>query len=129
MLTQFFQQQWQKISIWHVLLIPVSWFFGLLSNLRRILYKYSVLKSYKLDVPVIVVGNISVGGTGKTPVVAWLAENLIHAGFTPGIVSRGYGGEISGEVTDHSAASEFGDEPVLLAQRTACPVWVGRESD
>ena len=121
------QRQWYRLSLWHLLLIPLSWLFWLLSGLRRLGYKIGLLPSYKLSVPVIVVGNISVGGTGKTPVVIWLAERLKQAGYRPGIISRGYGGssKLVSAVHADSDPGLMGDEPVLLARRELCPVWVG----
>lgn len=100
-----------------------------LSFLRRNAYRLGWLRSERLPVPVVVVGNISVGGTGKTPLVLWLVHFLKQQGLRPGIVSRGYGG--SGEapraaLADSDAAC-VGDEPVLLASRSDCPVWVGRD--
>ena len=86
-----------------------------------------MLPSYRLPVPVIVVGNITAGGTGKTPLVLWVCDFLREQGYAPGIVSRGYGGR--GEtmaVRADSAPEIAGDEPVLLAQRSRCPVWIGR---
>jgi tetraacyldisaccharide 4'-kinase len=85
------------------------------------------MKSHKLPVPVLVVGNIFIGGTGKTPLTIWLAATLRAAGFSPGIISRGHGGAGSGEVTPQSLAAEVGDEPLLIATRTGCPVMVGRD--
>ena len=78
--------------------------------------------------PVIVVGNVFIGGTGKTPFVIWLAEELRAAGCKPGIISRGYGanGDTARAVTASSHAAEVGDEPLLMAQRTGCPLYVGR---
>ena len=128
-MSKWLQQQWDSLGFWHVLLIPLSWLFWLLSGLRRMGYRTGLLKSYKLPVPVIVVGNIGVGGTGKTPLVIWLAEALKRKGFSPAIISRGYGGS-SGSVMDVHADSDptiAGDEPVLLAKRSQCPVWVGRD--
>jgi tetraacyldisaccharide 4'-kinase len=87
-----------------------------------------VLKSERLPVPVIVVGNIFIGGTGKTPLTIWLVEQLRAAGLRPGVISRGHGGE--GEPvrakSAGSSAREVGDEPLLIAARTGCPVVVGR---
>lgn len=74
-------------------LLPISWLFCGLVMLRRQAYKLGLLRSYSVAVPVIVVGNISVGGTGKTPLVVWLVKLLRKAGYQPGIVSRGYGGQ------------------------------------
>lgn len=109
----------------HFLLLPLSWLFAALSAIRRWLYQYRVLANHQLDVPVIVIGNISVGGTGKTPLVIWLAEQLKQAGYMPGIISRGFGGKHQGEVTNDSQPQSVGDEPVLISQRTLCPVFVG----
>jgi tetraacyldisaccharide 4'-kinase len=80
-------------------------------------------------VPVIVVGNITVGGTGKTPLVLWLAGLLRRHGMKPGIVSRGYGGRIREprKVCGDADPADFGDEPVLIARRSGCPVWVGAD--
>jgi tetraacyldisaccharide 4'-kinase len=104
--------------------------FCLLSAMRRILYRIGLLRVVVLDVPVIVVGNITVGGTGKTPLVIWLAERLRQWGFKPGIVTRGYGGKARQwpcEVTRESLAKEVGDEALLLRRRTGCPVYAGAD--
>ena len=126
MLVNWLQKQWQVPTLWQIVLIPLSWLFGLISHLRRSLYKTGSLKSFRLAVPVIVVGNINVGGTGKTPLVIWLAEQLLLAGFKPGIISRGYGGNVKcvTEVFVTSNPAEVGDEPVLIAKRTNCPMFV-----
>jgi tetraacyldisaccharide 4'-kinase len=92
------------------------------------LYRFGLLRSVSLDVPVIVVGNITVGGTGKTPLVIWLTERLRHWGFKPGIVTRGYAGgseQWPVEVTQETPATQVGDEAVLLQRRTGCPVYAG----
>ena len=128
-MSAWLQRQWYRIGVWHLVLIPVSWLFGLFVLIRRYCYRIRLFRSYKLPVPVIVVGNISVGGTGKTPVVIWLAEKLQSVGLRPGIISRGYGAAGNGliSVTAQSDPRLAGDEPVLIAQRTRCPVWVGRD--
>ena len=88
-----------------------------------------VLKSFRLPVPVIVVGNLTVGGSGKTPLVLGLLERLREQGWQPGIISRGYGGanQMIQSVTSDSLSSQVGDEPLLLARRTGVPVFVGRD--
>ncbi|HEY8119148.1 MAG TPA: tetraacyldisaccharide 4'-kinase [Methylophilaceae bacterium] len=128
-MSAWLQKHWYRLSLWHLLLVPLSWLFWLLSSLRRLGYKSGLLSTYKLPVPVIVIGNISVGGTGKTPLVIWMAQKLKVAGYRPGIVSRGYAGSIDAvsPVTVDSDPGNLGDEPVLLAKRSACPVWVGRD--
>lgn len=81
-----------SLNLVAILLWPFSLLFGVVVRARRLLYRHGLLKSQRVSVPVIVVGNISVGGTGKTPLVARLVELLREAGYKPGIVSRGYGG-------------------------------------
>ncbi|MBT8102415.1 MAG: tetraacyldisaccharide 4'-kinase [Gammaproteobacteria bacterium] len=108
-------------------LLPLSGIYWLVTSIRRFLYDTGVLKVYRVPVPVIVVGNITAGGTGKTPTVIWLAQELRGRGFSPGIVSRGYGGSKSDSpmrVDTDSDPAIVGDEPVLLARRTGCPVVV-----
>jgi len=96
---------------------------------RRALYRLGVLASFRLPVPVSVVGNLTVGGSGKTPLVLWLAECLRQQGWQPGIISRGYGGALDGVqcVSPDSSAARVGDEPLLLARRSGVPVFVGRD--
>lgn len=126
-MADWLQKQWNGYSIWHFVLLPLSLIFFLLSTARKYLFRFGVLKSYKLPVSVIIVGNISVGGTGKTPLVIWLAEQLKQKGFKPGIISRGYGGSVSDirEVFANSSSSQVGDEPLLIAKRINLPVFVG----
>ena len=126
-MSNWFQKQWSSYSLWHILLLPLSWIFLVVISVRKSLYSLGWLKSTRLSVPVIVVGNITVGGTGKTPLVIWLAEQLKLAGFKPGIISRGYGGtsKLATTVFANSNPQLVGDEPVLIAKRTACPMFVG----
>lgn len=125
---ELIQDAWkQKSSLYYLILVPLSWLFGLLTWLRRLAYQYGILKTQRLSVPVIIVGNINVGGSGKTPAVIWLVGQLIKSGFKPGVISRGYGGSarLPTKVTATSDASLAGDEPVLIANRCGCPVYVG----
>ena len=110
-------------------MLPFSWLFHLLSAIRRGLYCFGILRTYRLPVPVVVVGNLTVGGSGKTPLVLWLVERLHELGWRPGIISRGYGGEATGEqeVVSDSDSMVVGDEPLLLASRSGVPVFVGRD--
>lgn len=120
-------QYWYQPSLISLLLLPLSWLFCLLVFLRRGLFKRGLLKSTTLPVPVIVVGNISVGGTGKTPLVVSVVQHLQSQGYKPGIVSRGYGGRATNwpqSVQADSDPQQVGDEPVLLARRAQCPVFV-----
>ena len=120
---------WRTRGLPAVLLAPLALLFGLLAWLRRSLYRVQVLRSVRPPLPVIVVGNVAVGGSGKTPVVDWLASTFRAAGRHPGIVSRGHGGRIDtvAAVPPAGDPARFGDEPVLLARLTGCPVVVGRD--
>jgi tetraacyldisaccharide 4'-kinase len=124
-----FTRAWLRRGPLAIALWPLSLPFRGLAALRRLLFRTGVLASERLPVPVIVVGNIFIGGTGKTPLTIWLVEQLRAAGLRPGVISRGHGGEgESGprEVLPGSSAREVGDEPLLIAARTGCPVVVGR---
>ena len=110
------------------LLWPFSLVFASLASLRRGLYKAGVLKSQRVGRPIIVVGNITVGGTGKTPFVIWLTQQLRERGLRPAVITRGYGGRAAQwpqVVTERSDSLEVGDEAVLLAQRTQVIVVAG----
>ncbi|HZD52416.1 MAG TPA: tetraacyldisaccharide 4'-kinase [Woeseiaceae bacterium] len=125
--SRFFDRVWYGMSVWQRILMPLSWLFAKLTEARRRLYRSGVLKSRNAPVPVVVVGNITAGGTGKTPATLWLADSLKVRGLKPGIVSRGYGGRVGRfplHVMDTSDARTVGDEPLLLARRIVCPVAV-----
>ena len=111
------------------LLWPLSLLFGLVAATRRAAYRFGPCRQQRLPVPVIMVGNLFIGGTGKTPLTIWLVETLRQAGHRPGVISRGHGRNSAGvqEVLPSSPAGETGDEPVLIAQRTGCPLVVGRD--
>src|SRR5688500_15683636 len=96
---------------------------------RRLLYQLRIFRSKHPGIPVIVVGNVTVGGSGKTPLVLWIAEHLKAKGWSPAILSRGYGAKLSAPraATISAEPAEVGDEPVLLARRSGCPVWVGAD--
>jgi tetraacyldisaccharide 4'-kinase len=110
-------------------LVPLSWVFALISLLRRWAYRLGILKSHSLTVPVIIVGNIHIGGSGKTPVVIWLVEQLRQQGYQPAVISRGYGGTVKLPTAVHANSNpkEVGDEPVLIAYRCDCPIYVGTD--
>jgi tetraacyldisaccharide 4'-kinase len=112
---------------------PLALVFRLLSAVRARLYAGRWLASTRLPVPVIVVGNIFIGGTGKTPLAIWLVQVLKDAGFRPGVISRGHGStdpdsdHSARPVTASSSPQQVGDEPLLIAQRSGAPVVVGRD--
>lgn len=121
------ERLWYGRSGWRWALAPFALLFALISGARRYGYRRGWFKSYRASLPVIVVGNISVGGNGKTPVVVWLVEQLQARGFRPGVVSRGYGGKAPHypyRLNATSTTAEAGDEPVLIARRCGCPVVV-----
>lgn len=123
---------WQRrrgLALW---LWPLSQLFGLISGLRRLAYQRGWLRSQRLPVPVVIIGNLIAGGSGKTPLTLHLAESLRTLGRHPGIISRGHGGSASRhgqclEVQPDSAASLVGDEPLLIRRRSGCPVFVGAD--
>lgn len=123
---------WYKSPSWSLLLLPLAWLFAVITAARRMAYRLGWLKQTTPSIPVIVVGNINVGGTGKTPFVVWLVEYLTEKGFTPGVIARGYGGSHSKHhkssmlLSAKSTAAQVGDEPLLVFQRCGCRVAVGR---
>jgi tetraacyldisaccharide 4'-kinase len=125
----FPERHWYRLSALSFALWPVSLIFRLIVALRRFAYRIGALPALRLPVPVIVVGNIIVGGTGKTPLVLALAAVLKQQGHKPGIVSRGYRGSATTPIAVVAASPVdlVGDEPLLLARSSACPVWIGRD--
>lgn len=112
---------WQRRALWLWLLLPVSWLYGLITMLRRNAYKSELLSSYRAPVPVMVIGNITVGGSGKTPLIIALVSYLQRQGIKVGVISRGYGGDTSqmpAVVSATSLPSVVGDEPCLIVHTT-----------
>jgi tetraacyldisaccharide 4'-kinase len=122
-------QLWYGNARGAVLLAPLAILYGMVTSLRRRAYELGLLRAYGVGCPVIIVGNLTVGGTGKTPLVAWLAQQLQAHGYRVGIVSRGYGSRAkSARLVDaNSAWQEVGDEPLWLAQTTGCLTAVGAD--
>lgn len=115
-----------KSPLW-LLLLPLSWLYGLVSSVIRLSYRAGWRRAWRAPVPVVVVGNLTAGGNGKTPVVIWLVEQLQQRGIRPAVVSRGYGGKAARYpliLTPDTTTAEAGDEPVLIYQRTGAPVAV-----
>lgn len=123
-------RHWSSRGALAWLLWPASLLFGAVVFFRRLFFKLHFFKSHKAGIPVIVVGNLTAGGSGKTPLVLRIVEILRQQGWKPGIVSRGYGGTAAAkgghpqEANIASDPAEVGDEPILLARRSGCPVWV-----
>jgi tetraacyldisaccharide 4'-kinase len=118
---------WYDNHPFSLALIPLSWLFCAIVKIRQKAYQYNLLARHRISVPVIIVGNLSVGGTGKTPLVIWLAKFLKQQGFKPGIISRGYGGQANHfpQTVDYNSDPKWvGDEPILLARHSDCPVVV-----
>lgn len=123
------QAIWSQRGLSARLLWPVAWLYGALGALRRQLYRWGVLTVHWLPVPVVVVGNVVVGGAGKTPTVMALVRHLQARGWRPGVVSRGYGRHDRGvlAVLDTTPASASGDEPLLIRRATQVPVFVAAQ--
>ena len=122
------EASWQKPNWLTALLLPLSLVYGLLFIANRALYSVGLKHSYRPKVPVIVVGNITVGGTGKTPLVIYLIESLKEQGLAPAVISRGYGGKSVTYpllVTSDTPVDQCGDEPALIVARTGVPLAVG----
>lgn len=118
---------WKKKSLISTSLLPLSWVYGLALRLRRLGYRYAPRCRYRSPVPILIVGNLYVGGTGKTPVVIAAVKALQKMGWHPGVVSRGYGITIKGSprlATGTADAAQIGDEPALITQSTGAPIGV-----
>ncbi len=127
---------WQRQALWLWALLPISWLYGLISLIRHQAYKLGWLKSYRAPIPVMVIGNITVGGSGKTPLIMALVSHLQQHKVRVGVISRGYGGDSSKMptlvttaslptlVTTASLPSEVGDEPSLIVNMTGVPMAV-----
>jgi len=127
------EREWQRLGGGALIFLPLALVFRAASSLRRALYRAGLLRAWKAPVPVIVVGNITAGGTGKTPLVIAVVESLARAGYRPGVVSRGYGRVPPTDADPHGVVrvlpgvatpEYFGDEPVLIARRTGVPVYL-----
>jgi tetraacyldisaccharide 4'-kinase len=124
----FITRSWYEGAVWLYLLFPLALLYLVVISIRKLCYRCKILSSYKSTVPVVVVGNITLGGTGKSPLVACLVSSLKQRGFNPGVVSRGYGAKLGKhelrEVLVSSTAAEVGDEPLMLKLKVDCPIFV-----
>lgn len=123
-------QSWYRPRWWTLLLLPLAFIYYIVISIRKLLYRLGILKTTIFTVPIIVVGNITVGGTGKTPLVIWLVDFLRKQGYNPGVVTRGYipkkykKGQPPILVTPEITPDQVGDEALLIAMRTQAPVVV-----
>ena len=124
---QRLRQSWNSRGLLPRFLLPVAVLYGALAALRRQIYRWQWQRSRRVRVPVVVVGNVVAGGSGKTPVTIALVEHLTATGWLVGVVSRGYGRSSTGclEVTAATPPQDAGDEPLLIQQKTGLPVFVG----
>src|SRR5688572_19978349 len=129
----WFEREWQRLGGGALVFLPLTLLFAAAVAIRRFLYRCGVLPVWRAPVPVVVVGNITAGGTGKTPLVLAIVELLASRGWNPGVVARGYGRVPRREqdpmgvvrvYPDLATPEHFGDEPVLLARRAHVPVFV-----
>ena len=128
----FIVQEWQQGSIWQIILRPLSWLFAFIAAFRRFLFRAGISKITNIRVPVIIVGNISAGGTGKTPLVLALDEALTKHGKHCGIVTRGYHRHSNDEtikvmhvLPTNPDGTVRSDEATMLARRSGVPVYAG----
>jgi tetraacyldisaccharide 4'-kinase len=124
---RWLQRQWQHRGVWAWTMAPLALLFGLILKLRAVRFKYGQPSLRQIKIPILVVGNIYIGGTGKTPAVIALVKQLSALGWHPGVISRGYGTHIGdqtlvgqGEVDP----KQFGDEPSLITHETGAPIAV-----
>jgi len=134
-LHEILNRQYYKKSSWIFIFLPISFFYYLIIFFRCWAYKVGIFKSFKMDVPVVVIGNITIGGTGKTPLVIWLIEKLIKIGMRPGLICSGYNSNAKApnEVFIDSEVCDAGDEALMIKQRfnrhhnIDIPVFVGKK--
>lgn len=127
MMAERIVRDWYRGALWLNLLRPLAWLFERIVRRRRARFLAEKGQLWRPEVPILVVGNITVGGTGKSPLVAALVTALRAQGWKPGVISRGYGGRASSypmQVTAESSVDEAGDEPVMLARLVDCPIVV-----
>ena len=131
---EILNNQYYKKSSWILILLPLSFIYFLIISLRAWAYKTGIFKSIKLDVPVVIIGNITIGGAGKTPLVIWVLEKLIKIGMKPGLICRGYNSNANypQEVFTDSEVSDVGDEALMVKFRFEknninIPIFVGKK--
>ena len=123
---RFWTNAWYRKSTWLVMLVPLSWLFRAISRFRRIVLEWR-FQGQSYAMPVVVIGNISIGGSGKTPLIIALGKALAERGYSVGVVSRGYGGASAQYplvLGPDTPVGQSGDEPLLIAKKLGCPVVV-----
>jgi len=126
-MSTWFEKVWYRQSYWWVILSPLTVIYRVALMIRKQVYRFREIPHYRPQVPVIIVGNITVGGAGKTPLVLALVQHFVKLGFLPGVVSRGYGGKAPSyphAVQESDMAWMSGDEPLLIKRQAHCPVVV-----
>jgi len=132
-MSEWLQREWERRGGGALIFLPLTLVYAAVAAARRLFYRIGVLRTWRADVPVIVVGNITAGGTGKTPLVLAVIEILRAHGWNPGVVARGYGRVPPREqdprgvvrvLPDVATPEHFGDEPVLIARRSQVPVYI-----
>lgn len=121
----FLQKMWYQPNKLYYIFIPLSWIYIVIISLRKLLYKLGIKKTTRFPVPIIIIGNVTVGGTGKTPSLIAIANEFLKQKFRVGIVSRGYKSKAKRYpklISNHDDAYEVGDEPLLIARHCDCPV-------
>ena len=128
-LYQIINDQFYKKFSWIILLTPLSVLFLIGIKIRKFFYNIGFLKSFKLARPVIIIGNITLGGTGKTSLIQTIIEDLTKKKISVGVISRGYGGIVKHplEVLKNSRVEDVGDEPLLLKNKYDIPIFVGKD--
>lgn len=126
-MTSWLIKQWYDNPSPSLILRLISLLYRLIIRLRLMFYRFGIFKQTRLPVPVIVVGNVTVGGTGKTPLVIYIAQALIALGYRPAVISRGYGRarHTPMRVKKNMSAAQVGDEPLMMSAHLPCPIWVG----
>ena len=127
-LSRLLEDMWYGRRAWGRRLAPLSLPYAAAVRIRRALFRRGLRESHRIGVPVVIVGNIAVGGTGKTPLVVWLVRCLRRHGYRPGVICSGYRGQARDwpqSVHEHSDPAAVGDEAVLVAKRCGCPVTAG----
>lgn len=131
---QILNKQYYEKSSWILLLLPLSFIYFLIISFRTYAYKSGIFKSIKMKVPLVVIGNITIGGTGKTPLVIWVLEKLIKLGMKPGLICSGYNSKATSpqEVFIDSKVLDVGDEALMIKLRFKkgninIPIFVGKK--